>query len=94
MRRYSEHSEDLCTGMMVMVNLPEDGVWYRAIVADPCVGDQEVRSSLALRPPPGCTYLVWLSVLIVVAVVKANGRTDMGVSFSSFYWGFHTALNV
>ncbi|KAF6029785.1 hypothetical protein EB796_011883 [Bugula neritina] len=37
---YSDYPNDLHTGMVVMINHPEDGVWCRAIVLDPCVKDR------------------------------------------------------
>ena len=43
-KRYSDHPYDLHTGMVVMLNHPEDGVWYRAIVTDPCVKDEVIFS--------------------------------------------------
>ncbi|XP_067928856.1 uncharacterized protein [Watersipora subatra] len=39
-KRYSECPQDLHTGLIVMANLPDDGVWRRAVVADPCVKDK------------------------------------------------------
>ena len=43
-KRYSDHPYDLHTGMVVMLNHTEDGVWYRAIVTDPCVKDEVIFS--------------------------------------------------
>lgn len=43
LKRYNDHPQDLHTGMIVMALHPEDGIWYRAVVTDACVGDSDRR---------------------------------------------------